>query len=170
MKIRKQASADPKVELQMTPMIDIVFQLLVFFIMTFKVVVREGDFSIRMPSASASSSTVEDFELPVRVKLVAGLEGSISDIVIDDSESLRAAAATTSQMFDLLSERIAARKEQGGAGNVASELEVEFDTDYDLLYGEQIRAITAVSGKFAADGSMIRLADKIKFKDRPASN
>ena len=30
--------------LEMTPMIDIVFQLLVFFIMTFKIVSQEGDF------------------------------------------------------------------------------------------------------------------------------
>ncbi|MEC9149539.1 MAG: biopolymer transporter ExbD, partial [Planctomycetota bacterium] len=38
MKIRKIGTAEEKIELQMTPMIDIVFQLLVFFVMTFKVV------------------------------------------------------------------------------------------------------------------------------------
>jgi biopolymer transport protein ExbD len=41
-----------KIELQMTPMIDIVFQLLVFFIMTFKIVSQEGDFNIKMPLAA----------------------------------------------------------------------------------------------------------------------
>ena len=166
MKIRHSGTADKKIELQMTPMIDIVFQLLVFFIMTFKVVVREGDFNIRMPSASQSSSTVEDFELPIRVKLVAGIGGAISDIVLDDAESLRSSTTNTTEMYDLLSDRIAARKEQGGAGNIASVLEVEFDTDYDLRYEEQIRAITAVSGKYGPDGGLIKLADKIKFKDR----
>ena len=40
---------DEKVEVQMTPMIDIVFQLLVFFIMTFKIVSLEGDFHVKMP-------------------------------------------------------------------------------------------------------------------------
>ncbi len=36
MRIRSHVASDDKgVELQMTPMIDIVFQLLVFFIMTF---------------------------------------------------------------------------------------------------------------------------------------
>lgn len=166
MKFRHKSAADQKVELQMTPMIDIVFQLLVFFIMTFKVVVREGDFNIRMPSASSSSSTVEDFELPVRVQLIAGVNGVLQDIVIDDSESLSGSATNNPQMYDLLSQRIAARKQESGGGNVASELEVEFDTDPDLKFEEQIRAITAVMGRFGPDGELITLADKIKFKDR----
>ena len=38
MKIRNTGGDGEKIELQMTPMIDIVFQLLVFFIMTFKIV------------------------------------------------------------------------------------------------------------------------------------
>ena len=52
MQIRNANKAGEKIELQMTPMIDIVFQLLVFFIMTFKIVSMEGDFNIRMPAAS----------------------------------------------------------------------------------------------------------------------
>ena len=166
MKIRRTGSANDRVELQMTPMIDIVFQLLVFFVMTFKVVVREGDFNIRMPSASSAASTVEDFELPIRVKLVAGLEGSIADIVIDDSESLRSETASTMEMYELLGQRVAARKGAGGVADFSSELEVEFDTDYDLRYEEQIRAITAVSGTLDAEGKLVQLADRIKFKDR----
>jgi len=166
MKIRRTGSANEKVELQMTPMIDIVFQLLVFFVMTFKVVVREGDFNIRMPSASSAASTVEDFDLPIRVKLVAGLEGSLADIVIDESESLRSSTASALQMFELLGQRVAARKGVGGVADFSSELEVEFDTDYDLRYEEQIRAITAVSGTFDAEGKIVQLADRIKFKDR----
>ena len=52
MQIRNANKAGEKIELQMTPMIDIVFQLLVFFIMTFKIVSMEGDFNIRMPAAA----------------------------------------------------------------------------------------------------------------------
>ena len=152
MKIRKIGTAEEKIELQMTPMIDIVFQLLVFFVMTFKVVVREGDFNIRMPAASAASSAVEDFNVPIKVQLKAGLGGTISDIIIDDQESLREAAANKNQ-------------EETSVGDFASELEVEFDTDYDLRYEEQIRAITAVSGRYDAEDNLIKLADKIKFKD-----
>ena len=58
MKIRNRDDrSEDKIELQMTPMIDIVFQLLVFFIMTFKIVTQEGDFNIKMPLASFSERT-----------------------------------------------------------------------------------------------------------------
>ncbi|MFT5528125.1 MAG: biopolymer transport protein ExbD, partial [Pirellulaceae bacterium] len=55
MKVRNnKLGPDEEIELQMTPMIDIVFQLLVFFIMTFKIVAMEGDFNIKMPMAAIS--------------------------------------------------------------------------------------------------------------------
>ena len=165
MKIRKIGTAEEKIELQMTPMIDIVFQLLVFFVMTFKVVVREGDFNIRMPAAAAASSAVEDFNVPIKVQLKAGLGGTISDIIIDDQESLREAAGNKNQLFELVRLRVAEYKADTSVGDFASELEVEFDTDYDLRYEEQIRAITAVSGRYDAEDNLIKLADKIKFKD-----
>ena len=57
MKVRNQREQE-KIEIQMTPMIDIVFQLLVFFIMTFKVVSMEGDFNIKMPLAAPSEGAV----------------------------------------------------------------------------------------------------------------
>ena len=47
-------SAESKIELQMTPMIDVVFQLLVFFLFTFRIATQEGDFNIKMPLATYS--------------------------------------------------------------------------------------------------------------------
>ena len=52
---RRPHDRGQKVELQMTPMIDIVFQLLIFFIITFKIVAPEGDFNIKMPLAAPSA-------------------------------------------------------------------------------------------------------------------
>ena len=51
-----------RLQMNMTPMIDVVFQLLVFFIMTFKIVALEGDFNVRMPLASEvpPEQTMED--------------------------------------------------------------------------------------------------------------
>ena len=37
----------------MTPMIDIVFNLLIFFVMTFKITAPEGDFNVKMPAQAA---------------------------------------------------------------------------------------------------------------------
>ena len=45
----KKTNPDAKVEMQMTPMIDIVFQLLTFFIMTFKIIAAECDSDIKLP-------------------------------------------------------------------------------------------------------------------------
>ena len=58
----KVLNKNEKIELQMTPMIDIVFQLLVFFIMTFNVVAQEGDFNIRMPAIGAPQDQLEEIE------------------------------------------------------------------------------------------------------------
>jgi biopolymer transport protein ExbD len=43
-----------QVSLQMTPMIDIVFQLMVFFVFTFKIALPEGDFNVRMPAQAGA--------------------------------------------------------------------------------------------------------------------
>ena len=44
--IPRRRDDEKKSQLLMTPMIDIVFQLLIFFIMTFKITAPEGDFYI----------------------------------------------------------------------------------------------------------------------------
>ena len=51
----RQRLAD-KIDINMTPMIDIVFQLLAFFIMTLKIVQPEGDFDVRMPLGAAAAA------------------------------------------------------------------------------------------------------------------
>ena len=72
MKVRNQKKK-VDVGLDMTSMIDIVFQLLIFFIMTFKIVAPEGDFNIRMPKAAPSqNSTPEDLVPPIIIKMQAG--------------------------------------------------------------------------------------------------
>ena len=80
MKIRGYDKANEEIKLAMTPMIDVVFQLLVFFIMTYKVTVMEGDYNIRMPSAAAEPTmideTLEDF---LQVRLIANTENRFLD-------------------------------------------------------------------------------------------
>ena len=69
---------DEKIELQMTPMIDIVFQLLVFFIMTFKIVAQEGDFNIKMPLAAQQQGMPEESPiLTMHVRLRADADGRL---------------------------------------------------------------------------------------------
>ena len=82
MKRSRGGSPPAKVDLQMTPMIDIVFQLLIFFIMSFKIAVPEGDFSIRMPQPGP---TEPHPQLPptLTVKLSADDAGELSGVQVN---------------------------------------------------------------------------------------
>jgi biopolymer transport protein ExbD len=155
--------SDPEeIKINMTAMIDIVFQLLVFFIMTFKVVAMEGDFNIKMPLASESADSLDE-ELPdlITVRLNAGENGNISSITVDDSEVLRE-ATMFSDLTSIVEERLAAE----GDPEQTAETEVEFDIDYNLKYSFTVKAIAAVSGKVLPDGEGIKtLIKKVKFKD-----
>ena len=88
MKIRHTTgSGDRRIQLQMTPMIDIVFQLLVFFIMTFKIVAQEGDFNIKMPLAAPAVGPVSDIAMPpIQVRLLSDAEGRRSNLRASTSE------------------------------------------------------------------------------------
>ena len=161
MKIRGYDKENEEIKLSMTPMIDIVFQLLVFFIMTFKVVAMEGDFNIKMPLASESADSLDE-ELPdlITVRLEAGENGNISSIIVDDSETLREATMFP-DLTNIVEERLAA----DGNPEQNSETEVEFDIDYNLKYSYTVKAIGAVSGRALPDGKVKPLIKKVKFKD-----
>jgi biopolymer transport protein ExbD len=159
MKIRHQtASLADKIELNMTPMIDCVFQLLAFFIMSLKFVAPEGDFNIRMP-AVAPSASLPSPELipPIIVRLTANPDGSLKSIYVSEQfvpsfDALRAKVNSIVGTAD---------RGPAAAGDGA---EVEFDFDPDLLYQYVIEAITHVSGYKNEQGDLVRLVDKIKFK------
>src|SRR3990170_3809706 len=80
----KKAGLSDKVPIDMTPMIDIVFQLLTFFIMTLKIVAQEGDFNIKMPLSAPRQGQPEEQIPPIKIRLVAGVDGSCQDIIMND--------------------------------------------------------------------------------------
>jgi biopolymer transport protein ExbD len=153
MKIRKKG-VEEKIELQMTPMIDIVFQLLVFFIMTFKIVAMEGDFNIKMPLTAPKEGTPEDIEdVPMRLMLRADAKGELSSIKIDQKSF---------EDMDALHNYI--RGELGDDPDARqSQTEVELDCDYQLDYKYVIAAITAITGRVDESGQVVKLVEKIKF-------
>ncbi len=140
----RHAGREDKIELQMTPMIDIVFQLLVFFVMTFKIVQPEGDFNIRMPSASESVQ-IEPSEKPtIYVRLTADENGALESLAIREGDLGNYRSLDS---FQTLRERI--RRSVGDAAGPdaeASDQEVELDCDYDLEYRYVMDAITHISG------------------------
>lgn len=167
MKIRHVGQNEGEgVKLEMTPMIDIVFQLLVFFIMTFKIVTMEGDFNIKMPQAAPrAGSPDEQFTPPLKVKLEAAADGTIANIVVKDIDG------DTSYGTDFLALRnhaIGFIGDERGPGSIQADAEVEIDADFGLRYGETVKAITMLSGrKDETSGEIIKLFEKIKFKPQP---
>ncbi len=158
MKIRNiQRHGEEKVALQMTPMIDIVFQLLVFFIMTFKIAALEGDFSITMPQAPSEGEPDPTQLPPIVVRLRAQENGELADV------RLNAKSLGTGEMafMRLRSEMRALVGDERGPGT--AEPEVELDCDYNLKYTYVIDAITAVSGYKMETGEVERLVEKIRF-------
>ena len=143
MQIRNANNAGEKIELQMTPMIDIVFQLLVFFIMTFKIVSMEGDFNIRMPAAAPQAAPPEQMDFPpMKLYLSADADGTLTGIQLNESQPTS---------FQALNQEI--QKLVGTDGGF----------DYDLRYEFVIGAVTAVSGTKTTQGDVVKLIEKIRF-------
>ncbi|MCA9173564.1 MAG: biopolymer transporter ExbD [Planctomycetales bacterium] len=158
MKIRHSTSSgQDKIELQMTPMIDIVFQLLVFFIMTFKIVSQEGDFNIKMPLAAPSQGAVdENLVPPLKIRLRADAEGGLAGITLNDQPF----GNDWRKLHEYVISYIGPDR---GPGSLQSTTEVELDCDYDLQYSHVVSAITSVSGYIDSNDNIVKLVEKIKF-------
>ena len=138
----------------MTSMIDVVFLLLIFFVMTFKIVELEGDFSVRMPLAGSDSMTMDPTDLPLKLRLQADENGKLTTMSLNeinlgtDFDQLRA------NVVELIGTTAPVEGEDGP--------EIEIDTDYNLRYEYVIRSITAVSG-YKQGNEVVKLIEKIKF-------
>jgi len=151
----KKSGLSDKIPIDMTPMIDIVFQLLTFFCMTLRVSSAEGDFNIKMPLAAMSAGLPDPNQLPpMKVRMRADAAGNLAELTLNDR------AFTGVDRFKALHQYIASLV---GEGSLAASAEVELDCDFNLKYEYVIEAIAAVSGTVGPDGQIIKLVEKIKF-------
>ncbi|HEX7377069.1 MAG TPA: biopolymer transporter ExbD [Pirellulales bacterium] len=155
MKIRKGPSGPDKVEMQMTAMIDVVFQLLTFFVMSFKIVSQEGDFNIKMPLMSAASAETPQELPPIKLKLSANGQGQLAGITMGER--------VLGGYGDLHRAIIELVGTDTGPNSLASQTEVEIDADYNLRYENVVEAITAISGHVDSAGHIVKLIEKLKF-------
>ena len=150
----------------MTSMIDVVFLLLAFFVVTYKTPEVEGDFAIRMPvEAQSNQAPTLDELTPVVVRLTADSRGELSgirfgDAALGDMNALRSAVYRYINQND-----VAFQAAYSGAGTpeFRDDLEVELDCDPGLRYRYAVQAITAVAGYLNADGQIVKMVDKVKF-------
>lgn len=156
MRIRNVGRHGEGVELMMTPMVDIVFQLLIFFLMTFKITSAEGDFNVKMPLAAPSQGKPDEIQLPpLKVRLTADPGGRIAGIFLGQ--------APMKDFRQLREQIVGIVGDDTGPGSITDTQEVELDCDYNLDFKHVIDAITAVSGQITPDGEVVKLIEKIKF-------
>ena len=155
MKIKQQEPAS--LQQQTTPMIDVTFQLLTFFMFTLRIVGPEGDFNINMPPPGAGPAKAEI--LPdIKVRLVATPDGKLASLKLGDRQ-----LGNDPKAFQRLNDEIL--KLVGGA-NAASgnDIEVEIDADHHLHFDNVVKVIGACTGRLGPDGkTIIRYVEKIKF-------
>ncbi len=156
---RLEAEESEEIKLNMTSMIDIVFQLLVFFVMTFNPPQYEGDFSVKMPlSSDAPADDIIEPPTVISVKLSAALDGALSNILVDS------VPVDQVDLYGGLTKVIESKLASEGDPDKAHETEVDFDIARELKYSYTVAAIEAVSGKKEGD-VVTKLINKIKFKD-----
>ena len=156
---RLKANETEEIKMNMTSMIDIVFQLLVFFVMTFNPPQYEGDFSVKMPLNSDTPND-ENIDPPtvINVKLTSALDGTLSNILVNS------VPVDQSDLYGGLTKVIESELAAEGDPDKARETEVDFDIARELKYAYTVAAIEAVSGKKEGD-VVTKLISKIKFKD-----
>ena len=186
---KRRARLSSKIDINMTPMIDVVFQLLTFFMLTLKTVIVEGDFNIKMPLGAAAGAA-EDIPLPpLQVRLTATPEGRLAGVRLGEQplvgpELLGQLAGTDAEIEAALANpaglAAAQRARQsaiatlvatlqagildtfGNNPDKAEEAELVLDCDPGLKYDYVVSAITAASGIVEGD-EVIPLIRKIKF-------
>jgi biopolymer transport protein ExbD len=153
MKLRGRPEAI-KNELNMTSMIDVVFLLLIFFVMTFKIVEQEGDFNIRMPAASQGGAP-QDLQLPLKLRLMANNTGQLTSMQLNE--------LNLGTDFEELNRQVIALV-AAGAGSTDAGPEIEIDTDYLLRYEHVVKAMTMTSGHIDRNTKkVVPLIEKVKF-------
>jgi biopolymer transport protein ExbD len=186
---KRQSKLAGKIPIDMTAMIDVVFQLLTFFMLTLKSVIVEGDFNIRMP-LGARAAPADDIPIPPLVlKMTATPEGRLASVQIGgksivgqellgelggadamleaaggDKAGLAQARKAKQQAAERLTASIQAQIVESFGNDLSrAELtELELDCDPGLKYDHVVSAITAASG-IVQGTEVVPLIQKIKF-------
>ncbi len=151
-----QRHGQEDIELQMTPMIDIVFQLLIFFVMTFKIVAPEGDFQIKMPASASEGIPDPEQSPPITLTMRSDSNGRLISMQFGTVE-----LGTDFEALRIKMREIAG--DDAGPGSAASMPEVTLKCDYDLQYRYTMAAISKVTGFVNSQKRIIPLVKTLRF-------
>jgi biopolymer transport protein ExbD len=146
-----------KLEMNMTPMIDVCFQLIIFFMLSLRLFSPEGDFSIAMPLAAPREGRPPiTLTPPIRVRLSADSKGNLTSIQMGQRM-----LTNFKELHDQIRE---VSRLDRGPGATPGSAEVELDCDYKLRFEYVVEALSSVAGYVANDKqTIVRMIDKIRF-------
>lgn len=153
-----KAAPSSKAEVPMAPMIDIVFQLLIFFMLNLKIIAPEGNFNINMPIGAPSNQTSEPNLPDIKVGLRSDANGNLTQLTLGQKNLGNDDAAFSRLNSEIL--KIIVRP-----GNpLTKDVEVEIDADYELQYKYIIQAVSKCTGRYDPQTKqVVRYIEKIKF-------
>ena len=133
MRVRNTSAEKESSPLQMSAMIDVVFLLLIFFVMTFQITAVEGDVPIDTAQAASAAGGEPPREFQLYVHLRASPAGSLDYIQLDGRrlESIGQLRSAISEVVDTVS---------------PDDCHVILRSDPDLQYHHAMDAITAIRG------------------------
>lgn len=145
-----------KTALDMTPLIDIVFQLLIFFVMTFRLVEQEADFHVKAPRSGVAINSTEP-PLPTLVlAITADSNGNVSEVRLN-GERLTGFPAVTDRLAKVLI--------QSNLSSAPISAEMEIACSPGLKHAEAVRALDAVTGIRNRDGAITPLIEMVRFAE-----
>ena len=167
MKISQSISKPENMQPPMAPMIDVVFQLLIFFMLTLRIVEPEGDFNINMPIAAPQVQTDIINPPDIKVRMIADPQtGELARLQMGQI-NLGSGDAAFQRLNGEILKIIGSEKNP-----FREEIEVELDPDWNLQHEYLIKAISAVTGRVEGD-RVVRYIEKVKFaapRDPPAGS
>jgi len=155
--IRRRFSVPARVDLQMTPLIDVVFQLLTFFLMSFRIAAAEGDIALLLPHNNVSPGPANRIADVIRVRLIARDDGGLATLHITGLPP-----TVGPQVF---AELHAYAIRMVGAARDANQPDpiVELDADDHLRYENIVAAVTAASRQVDDHGRIVPLVNQVRF-------
>lgn len=158
--IHRRPAAPARVDLQMTPLIDVVFQLLTFFLMSFRISAAEGDIHLLLPRDGVSLGPSNSIEDVLRVRLAARNNGDLAQLRIAEQPPLVGPHAYA-ELHAYAMRLVNAAHDANRPDPI-----VELDADDGLRYEHVLAAVTAVSRQVDDHGEVVPLVKKVKFAPR----
>ncbi|MBX3444161.1 MAG: biopolymer transporter ExbD [Planctomyces sp.] len=146
-----------RIDVPMTPMIDVVFQLLIFFMLTLKIIAPEGDFSVNMPIAASGEAAASAVQ-PLQVRLIANPDGSLGQLMLGEQNL----GNRSPDCFRRLNREIGDIVSQ--SREFIDDLEVIIDSDYGLHYSHLLKAVSHCRGRMQG-GQFIPFIKNIRFAE-----